>query len=221
MAVDLNSFLYKLETQIARLSEIKGDSQSAEAFYRHAEARKAAVDRYLWNAAAGAYLDYDWKKASPRPNLTAAMLTPLFVGMASDAQAATVAATVERELLAPGGLATTQVHCSEQWDRPNGWAPLQWIGIRGLQRYGQRALADEIEQRWLAIVADLFERESKLVEKYVLRPSAAYAKGGEYPLQDGFGWTNGVTRGLMREVPEHQANSCRAGVCRSRSAAGE
>lgn len=219
--VDLNSFLYKLETQIARLSRIKGDTQAADEFDRRAEARKAAVDQYLWNAAAGAYLDYDWKKASPRPNLTAAMLTPLFVGMASDVQAGCVAATVERELLAPGGLATTQVNSNEQWDRPNGWAPLQWIGIRGLQRYGLNELAEQIEQRWLAIVADLFERESKLVEKYVLRPSAEYAKGGEYPLQDGFGWTNGVTRGLMREVPDHQANSCRAGVCRTRSTAGD
>jgi alpha,alpha-trehalase len=216
LPVDLNSFLYKLEAQIARLSEVKGDMRSAEEFCRRAEARKAAVDQYLWSEAAGAYLDYDWQRGCQRSNLTAAMLTPLFVQMASDEQAAQVAATVERELLAPGGLATTQVRSSEQWDRPNGWAPLQWIGIRGLQQYGLRELADEIEQRWLAIVADLFERESKLVEKYVLRPAADHAKGGEYPLQDGFGWTNGVTRRLMQEAPGHQANRCRAGVCSRR-----
>ncbi|MHA6494020.1 alpha,alpha-trehalase TreF [Pseudomonas borbori] len=212
--IDLNSFLYKLERQIARLSEIKGDLHSAQEFRGHAARRKSAIDKYLWSEASGAYLDYDWQRGCQRTNLTAATLTPLFVQLASAEQAAGVAATVAERLLAPGGLSTTEISVGDQqWDRPNGWAPLQLMGIRGLQHYGHHALADTIEQRWLAIVADLFERESKLVEKYVLRPSAAYAKGGEYPLQDGFGWTNGVTRRLMRDDPKHQANRCRAGVC--------
>ncbi len=131
-------------------------------------------------------------------------------------QAAAVAATVQERLLAPGGLATTEIGGSgEQWDRPNGWAPLQWIGIRGLQHYGHDALALDIEERWLTIVSHLFERENKLVEKYVLRPCTEHAGGGEYPLQDGFGWTNGVTRKLMQEDPNHEANRCREGHCRS------
>src|SRR5690606_6758247 len=65
-----------------------------------------------------------------------------------------------------------------------------------------------------AIVGQLFERESKLVEKYVLRSSAEHAGGGEYPLQDGFGWTNGVTRKLMQEDARHEVHRCRAGQCR-------
>jgi len=122
---------------------------------------------------------------------------------------------VRTRLLAPGGLRTTEVYGSgEQWDCPNGWAPLQWIGIRGLQHYGHQTLALEIERRWLAIVSYLFERENKLVEKYVLRPCTEAASGGEYQRQDGFGWTNGVTRKLMQEDPGHQANRCRAGRCR-------
>ncbi len=31
--------------------------------------------------------------------------------------------------------------------------------------------------------------------------------GGEYPLQDGFGWTNGVMRKLMALYPQFAANS--------------
>jgi len=84
-----------------------------------------------------------------------------------------------------------------------------------LQHYGHDALALDIEERWLTIVSHLFERENKLVEKYVLRPCTEHAGGGEYPLQDGFGWTNGVTRKLMQEDPNHEANRCRAGHCRS------
>ncbi len=214
--VDLNCFLYKLERQIARLSEVKSQHGCADQFRQRAEARLKAIDRYLWNDQRGAYFDYDWTLQKPRDNLTAATLTPLFVQLASAEQAARVADIVRERLLAPGGLSTTQIGDSgEQWDRPNGWAPLQWMGIRGLQHYGHEALALQIEERWLSIVSHLFERESKLVEKYVLRPCVEHATGGEYPLQDGFGWTNGVTRKLMQEDPTHEVHRCRAGQCRS------
>lgn len=213
--VDLNSFLYNLERQIARLSRAKGQHDCAEAFRLRAEKRLAAIDHYLWSEQHGAYFDYDWCLAKPRDNLTAATLTPLFVKLASAEQAARVAVVVRERLLAPGGLSTTEVGGSgEQWDRPNGWAPLQWMGIRGLQHYGHDALALQIEERWLKIVSLLFESESKLVEKYVLRPCTEHAGGGEYPLQDGFGWTNGVTRKLMQADPSHEAHRCRAGRCR-------
>lgn len=212
--VDLNSLLYRLESQIAQLSEVKGLDDYARSFRRRAEARLDAINRYLWSEREGAYFDYDWTLKQQRVNLTAATLAPLFVRAASAAQAERVADIVRRRLLTPGGLATTESRASdEQWDRPNGWAPLQWIGIRGLQHYGHDALALQIEERWLSIVAYLFERESKLVEKYVLRQCTDYAGGGEYPLQDGFGWTNGVTRKLMQEDPSHEANRCRAGSC--------
>lgn len=214
LPVDLNSLLYRLERQIADLSELKGDPITHTEFGERAEARRAAMDRYLWRPQEGAYFDYDWQLQCSRDNLTAATLTPLFVQVASAEQASCVAEVVRERLLAPGGLATTVVEAgNEQWDRPNGWAPLQWIGIRGLERYGHDELAKEIESRWLKLVSDLFERESKLVEKYVLRSSAEHAGGGEYPLQDGFGWTNGVTRRLMQEDPTHPANRCRAGHC--------
>lgn len=212
--VDLNSFLYKLEQQIARLSEVKGQHGCAEEFRQRAAARLQAIDLYLWSDQRGAYFDYDWTLRKSRDNLTAATLAPLFVHLASDDQAGRVAEIVRERLLAPGGLSTTEIGgTGEQWDRPNGWAPLQWMGIRGLQHYGHQALALQIEERWLSIVSHLFEEESKLVEKYVLRPCVEHAGGGEYPLQDGFGWTNGVTRKLMQEDPTHEAHRCRAGQC--------
>lgn len=214
LPIDLNAFLYRLERQIARLAEARDDAPCAARFRARAERRRQALDRYLWDDARGAWFDYDWRLARRRDDLTAATLAPLFVRMASPRQAERVAALVQARLLSPGGLCTTEVGGSgQQWDQPNGWAPLQWMAIRGLQHYGQQRLAECIEQRWLALVQDLFEREGKLMEKYVLRPHAEHAGGGEYPLQDGFGWTNGVTRKLLQEVPQHPANRCRAGRC--------
>lgn len=214
LPVDLNSLLYKLESEIARLAELDGQPGVAADFAARARDRRAAMDRWLWDARLGHYVDHDWQRGRASPRLTAATATPLFVGAASPAQAAAVAATARERLLVQGGLATSEDESGQQWDRPNGWAPLQWLAIGGFTRYGERALARDIASRWLHTVGSLYQRESKLVEKYVLVHEADGAhggSGGEYPLQDGFGWTNGVTRRLLHEDPHHAAHGALAG----------
>lgn len=210
--VDLNALMHKLETEIARLSKAKGDTGVADQFMQRAAARVAAMDRYLWNEEQGAYFDYDWTRSRQRSCLTGATVVPLFVQAASRAQADAVARTVRKQLLAEGGLSTTLERDShEQWDYPNGWSPLQWMAIQGFSHYGHGELSQEITHRWLQINSEMYERDSKLLEKYVLRRGADHAGGGEYPLQDGFGWTNGVAARLLRDHPEDEANRCRAG----------
>lgn len=213
LPVDLNAFLHKLEAQIAQLSAACGDETCAAEFRQRADARRQAIDRWLWNPDAGAYVDYDWQREQRR-EVCAATVTPLYVGLASPQQARQVGATVRAQLLEHGGLATTRTFSSEQWDQPNGWAPLQWLAICGLARYGDTSLADDIARRWLHTVASLYQREGKLVEKYELRELADGVHGGgggEYPLQDGFGWTNGVTRKLLYQQPASPECRARAG----------
>ncbi len=41
----------------------------------------------------------------------------------------------------------------------------------------------------------------RIFEKYDVE-HALPGGGGEYPVQDGFGWTNGVTRGLLHLYPD-------------------
>lgn len=214
LPVDLNSYLCKLEMQIARLSQACGDERTTARFRQLARTRQDAIRRYLWDDTSGAFYDYDWQLDKRREILTAATAAPLFVGIASDEQAQRCADTMMDRLLAEGGLATTEAGHGEQWDRPNGWAPLQWQAIEGLRRYGGEQVAGEIASRWLHTVSAVYENESKLVEKYVLRHVDGGARGGgggEYALQDGFGWTNGVTRKLLHEDPQHTANHSRAG----------
>ena len=210
--VDLNAFLYRLETCIARVSAQAGDDAAARDFSARAQARQRAMQALMWNAERGAFFDHDWRLRRQRRGLTAATLVPLFVGLTDAPQAEAIAATVRQRLLAPGGLSTTECVSDQQWDQPNGWAALQWMAVRGLDDYGQEALAADIAQRWLATVAAVYEREGKLVEKYALRRTAqdrsAGGSGGEYPLQDGFGWTNGVTRALLAAHPQHSAHGC-------------
>jgi alpha,alpha-trehalase len=208
--VDLNSLLYGLEEAIRAGCERDADRACASEFRRRAARRRAAIDRYLWDASAGAYLDYDWSRGERLEHVTAATLYPLFVGCASEAQATAVAATSGRTLLKAGGLVTTAARTGEQWDAPNGWAPLQWIGVSGLRRYGQSALAESIACRWMLNVRRVYQQSGKLVEKYDVIDIGRAGGGGEYPTQDGFGWTNGVTRRLMAVYPaDAGADQCK------------
>src|SRR5207237_8478137 len=102
-----------------------------------------------------------------------------------------------KQLLEEGGIVTTTQNTGEQWDAPNGWAPLQWIAVSGLRQYAQGRLAETIACRWMVSVKRVYGETGKLVEKYDVMSSGRSGGGGEYPLQDGFGWTNGVMRKLM------------------------
>ena len=205
--VDLNSLLFGLENAIRAGCERGGDTACAREFERRAAARHRAVDRYLWDARAGAYLDYRWTRNARLPRVSAATLYPLFVSLASQPQATAVAAVTTRELLKPGGIVATNEDTGQQWDSPNGWAPLQWIAIAGLRGYGQTPLAATIACRWMANVNDVYRQSGKLVEKYDVVTVGRSGGGGEYPLQDGFGWTNGVMQRLIALYPEDAALS--------------
>jgi alpha,alpha-trehalase len=122
----------------------------------------------------------------------------LFTAIASEQQANAMAALVRRELLAPGGLRTTAILSGEQWDLPNGWAPLQWIAAMGLIRYGHVELGRMIAARWTSTVKRDYEDLGLLFEKYDVECQTP-GRGGEYPVQTGFGWTNGVMRAFLAD----------------------
>ncbi len=203
---DLNSLLYNLELTLAKAYRNAKEPRKAAEFQKRADARKTAIRRHLWNAEKGMFADYLWKEGRTTDHVTAATLYPLFFGIADRRQADQVAKRVRADLLQPNGLATTTLRTGEQWDMPNGWAPLQWIAIQGLNDYGHKELAATIAERWIRRNIAVFQDTGKLVEKYDLTGDAA-AGGGEYALQDGFGWTNGVLRKLIAMYPASVAGN--------------
>ena len=164
--VDLNALMFGLENAIRAGCERAGDPDCAEDYAKRAAARRAAVDRYLWDPSRGVYLDYRWTMKQRSDEVTAATLYPLFTRLASEAQAPLVAKAVEAELLKPGGIVATTLDTGQQWDAPNGWAPLQWIAVEGLTSFGQTRLAETIACRWMANVSRVYRQTGKLVEKY-------------------------------------------------------
>lgn len=193
--VDLNSLLFGLEQAIAAEAGALGERDVAITFAAWAEAREKAIADHLWHEAAGHYADFDLDREGPSDRLTAAAAFPLFAGLAAPGRAARTAATL-RQLLRPGGLMTTLCDSGQQWDAPNGWAPLQWIAITGLRRYGETELAGLIADRWVAMVEAQYIATGQLLEKYDVVACSA-GSGGEYGTETGFGWTNGVTLELL------------------------
>jgi alpha,alpha-trehalase len=189
--VDLNAFLFGLETAIAAAG-----GTDAPVFADRAARRRAAMLAHLWNDAEGFFADYDLEKDCISSSASAASLVPLATGLASQEHADATARFVRDKLLAAGGLRTTLIESGQQWDRPNGWAPLQWIAVTGLLRYGHGALATEVADRWIATVGKTYDRTGLLYEKYNVETSEI-GGGGEYDPQVGFGWTNGVTADLI------------------------
>jgi alpha,alpha-trehalase len=200
--VDLNSLLYHAERTIAALRRHRnkrGDRAVAEQYERNAEARKAALLAHAWDASTGFFYDVRWatgERVTDRPTMAAA--APLYFGLATPEQAARVVARLQSEFLKPGGFTTTLITSGQQWDAPNGWPPLQWLAIEGARRYGHAAVADSARTRWLTLNRKVYGATGKLTEKYDVWDLSKRAGGGEYPTQDGFGWTNGVALRLLR-----------------------
>lgn len=197
--VDLNCLLYILEKTIADAYRLMAQSSLARKFDRLADKRAAAINKYCWNEKEGMYGDYNFHRFKRTDSLTVATVYPLYARIASKEQADSVAERLRADFLKPGGLVTTLVETGQQWDAPNGWAPMQWMAIVGLRQYGHHALADEIKKRWMQTVDKVYERDRKLIEKYDVIHPHGIGGGGEYPLQDGFGWTNGVYAALKAE----------------------
>ncbi len=198
--VDLNALLYNLEMTLAEAYQLAKRADQAQIYRDLATARKNAILQYCWDEETGYFLDFDFVNNQPTPTPSLAGMFPLYFEIATRQQALASAQFVEDHFLRPGGLVTTENNTGQQWDAPNGWAPLQWVSIQGLRNYQIKDLAGTVKQRWVDLNLKVYRNTGKMVEKYNVVDTTLDAGGGEYPVQDGFGWTNGVLLRLLQEV---------------------
>ncbi|WP_295199227.1 trehalase family glycosidase [uncultured Chryseobacterium sp.] len=190
--VDLNCLLWHLEKTLARSSALQQWTEREKVFNEKAALRKKMIDVYFWDGNSGTYKDYHTEKNTVTPSEHIAALYPLFLGLASEEQAESVAEHIRKNFLYHGGLVTTTKNSGQQWDLPNAWAPYQWLGFKSMKNYGFDELAEQIKNHWCGNVERIYRNTGKLMEKYNAMDMESIAGGGEYPNQDGFGWTNGV-----------------------------
>lgn len=198
--VDLNSLLYNLERTIADVCRQAGDKKGAEDFGARAGQRADLIRTLFFDDTAGMFMDLEVPGLRSTGTLSLAAAYPLFFGIATDDQAARVAERIHGDFLASGGWLTTLVETGQQWDRPNGWAPLQWIAYCGLERYGFHDEARAGASRWVDDNVAIYRNHGRLLEKYNVEERGLAGAGGEYEVQDGFGWTNAVLLRLMHQL---------------------
>lgn len=197
--VDLNCLLLHLERSLALAHNLSGNNFRSRQYNQFAIVRRKAINTYCWSAAAGWYTDYNLRTKKPSPHLTLAGMYPLFFKISDSIRSKKAASLVAKKFFKSGGLITSLKTTGQQWDAPNGWAPLQWIAIVGLENTGSYDLAQKIATRWYALNMKWFMATGKLMEKYDVIHTDREGGGGEYPAQDGFGWTNGVLLALMKK----------------------
>jgi alpha,alpha-trehalase len=205
--VDLNALLYKYEIDFARAAKQFGDKRRAAEWATAARHRKATMDELMWDRSRGLYYDYNYTKEKRGNVSSLASYYAMWSGLASEEQAKAMVRALRR-FEAKGGLATTDTlpigqyvlgAIPTQWAYPNGWAPLHFLVVKGLQHYGYNQDAARIAGKWLKTNLAWFEIHGVFLEKYnVVQPDKPPVKG-VYPSQIGFGWTNSVFERFCQE----------------------
>lgn len=157
-ALDLNCWLYLDQTELAKMARTLGRTAEAAAWQQRANQLRARIQARMWNAQLGVFNDTnpDWSVSTV---ITPVIALPLFVGIATPDQAAR---TVAR-LMDPHGLWSPAPLASVAQDQPTyqpatywrgpTWINLNWIAIRGMERYGFTAQAQALRTRTLDLVA--------------------------------------------------------------------
>ncbi len=212
LPVDLNALLYKYEMDFARYYRLISDEQTANSWEKAAEERKETMNKLMWSNLRGLYFDYNYSREKRGSVSSLAGFYPLWAGMVDEKQAAQMVKSLRR-FEQRGGLATTDAPAVQQiipgviapgvmpvqWAYPNGWAPLQFLVVKGLQRYGYHKEARRIAMKWLSTNLKWFNEHGVFLEKYnVVQPEKPPVKG-VYPSQTGFGWTNAVFERFCKE----------------------
>jgi len=203
--VCLNSLLYRYERDLAHIAHVLGKPEDARRWDRRADARAAAMQRYLWRPKEGVFADYDYTHAKSSDYAYISSLYPLWAGVATREEANQMEAKLnlfER----PGGLSMSNTNTGLQWDEPYGWAPTNWIAVAGLDRLGFHTDAARIAQHFDATVDAGFAADGTIREKYnvVTRSTHVAVTTGYKENIIGFGWTNAVylkMLGVMQEPP--------------------
>jgi alpha,alpha-trehalase len=213
LPVDLNALLYKYEMDFARAARLLDDIREAAKWEQAAASRKQAMDELMWDRLRGMYYDYNYVKEK-RGNISSlATYFPMWAGMVDEKQAASLVKALRR-FENKGGLSTTDAlplnqyvpgSMPVQWAYPNGWAPLHFIVVEGLLRYGYHEDAKRIAMKWLKNNLDWYNEHHVFLEKYnVVNPEKPPQKG-VYPSQTGFGWTNAVFERFCQQFVDKES----------------
>jgi alpha,alpha-trehalase len=207
LPIDLNVYLYKYEVDFEQAAKLLGKPEEAQLWHKKALKRKKTDHELMWNNRRDSYVEYNFVKETQSPVASLAAYTAMWAGMASKEQAKKLVRNLNRFEM-KGGLATTEDPAMQlvlsqktpaQWAYPNGWAPLHFFVVKGLERYGYKKEARRIAIKWLKTNLDWFNENGVFNEKYNVVDPSNSPIAGLYPSQSGFGWTNAIFEKFCQE----------------------
>ncbi|KAK6644318.1 hypothetical protein RUM43_000585 [Polyplax serrata] len=205
--VELNSILYWNAQLLSGFWEKLGNDSKASYYANKANEILEAVTKVLWVEEVGVWLDYDILNEKERDYFYPTNFAPLWTGCYNRSNSNYIVKKVlkyiqDKKIMVTflGGVPATLEHTNEQWDYPNAWPPLQHIMIIGLMNTGDESakeLAYELASRWVVSNYVAFNETGHMYEKYDATVVGGHGTGGEYDVQLGFGWSNGVIIDLL------------------------
>ncbi|OWM85189.1 hypothetical protein CDL15_Pgr027976 [Punica granatum] len=217
LPVDLNAYILGMELDISFLSKVAGNHSAANHFLEASKAQEKAIRAIFWNDMKGQWFDY-WldnhssckeaqlfEDGKQNQAAFASNFIPLWIEPFSSDKKLTdkvVSSLRTSGLLLHAGIATSLTNSGQQWDFPNGWAPVQHMIVEGLASSGSsdaKSLAEEIMIRWIRTNYAAYKKMGVMYEKYDVEKCGAYGGGGKFVAQTGFGWSNGVVLAFLEE----------------------
>ncbi|VDK45633.1 unnamed protein product [Anisakis simplex] len=211
LPVDLNVFMVWNYDTAADLYHSLGSDSKSQKYRKMADELWSGIEAVLWNEAAGVWFDYDLAKRKHRRKFYPSNVFPLLLGRAKSQKADRVNYYLRYSsggaLDYRGGIPSSlDRECHEQWDFPNGWAPSTHLFVESLRLSSNEDLYEIALQTANKFVRTVY---NGLINPSGKRPAACWEKydirfddgrpgvGGEYPVQMGFGWTNGAVLDMI------------------------
>ncbi|EFO15755.1 trehalase [Loa loa] len=206
LPVDLNALLCWNINILKYFADIIGNAQKAEEFEKKGQDAWKTLNAIFYNDVQKAWFDYNLRTKSHNVLFYPTVAMPLFTGcytMLNHDKSLKVINFMNRSHVFdyPSGIPTSLNNSGQQWDLPNGWPPLQHIIIEGMRKSDNpeaQEMAFKLARKWILANYKIYDTTKKMWEKVdvtgtIPKPGA----GGEYDVQDGFGWTNGVILDLL------------------------
>ncbi|XP_041983501.1 trehalase-like isoform X2 [Aricia agestis] len=204
--VDLNAFMcWNAQLMTEFHTRLNNDAKAS--YYRNVHAQlMEAIEDVLWHEDVGAWLDFSLESGRRRDYFYPTNVAPLWTGSFDRARKEYYVNRVINYLdkvkvdIFEGGIPTTFEHSGEQWDYPNAWPPLQYMVVMGLAETGlvdAMRLANEMATKWVRSNYEVWRQKTAMLEKYDATIFGGFGGGGEYVVQTGFGWSNGVIMALL------------------------
>ncbi|KAI3379068.1 hypothetical protein SNEBB_000773 [Seison nebaliae] len=207
--VDLNSFMFRNAKILSDFHKLlTGDEIKVLQYRSIAQRIQNGINEVLWNDIHGSWFDYDLREMNHRTKFYyISSLTPLYVKCQRSIKQEyrAISYAVQNYMFSYNyGIPTSMVQSGQQWDFPNAWAPLTDVIVSAFHQSQDeriRSLGKNLALRWVKTNYEEFKRTGQMFEKYNV-VTGKRGGGGEYIVQDGFGWSNGVIFKFINMYPD-------------------